>query len=267
MTDIKALTATATEVGIKILIALVILAIAFKIINSVVKKFEKLLGKSGKLDKTITSALAHAAQVALKVLVVLGLVGYLGINTAGIATIIASLGVGVGMAANGAISNFAGGLLILVTRPFRVGDFVDVGGTTGTVEEIKLVHTKIATLDNKTVYIPNGTASGATVINFSEKETRRVDQVFNISFDSDANKAIEILMQLAKNNKLVLESPEPFVRVSGTNTSGIEITTRLWCKSSDYWDVFFYMLANAKPAFDAAGITIPYQQLEVHMKH
>ncbi len=265
--DYKALIESATQVCIKVVIALIVLWIAFSIINKISKSLEKLLGKSGKLDKTITSTLAYVARLALKVLVVLGLVGYLGINTAGIATIIASLGVGVGMAINGAVANFAGGLLILITRPFKVGDFIDVGGTVGTVEEIRLVHTKIATLDNKVVYVPNGTASGATVVNYSEKETRRVDQVFHISYESDANKALEILLQLADRNPAVLKDPAPFAKISGAGDSSIELTTRLWCKGADYWDVYFYMLENAKPAFDAAGISIPYPQIDVHMKN
>ena len=265
--DIKALATTATEVGIKILIALVVLWIAFTIINKAGRSLEKALGKSGKLDATICHLISYIARIALKVLVILGLINYLGINTAGIATIIASLGVGVGLAINGAIANFAGGLLILVTRPFKVGDFVDIGGTVGTVEEIRLVHTKVATLDNKVVYVPNGAASGATVVNFSEKDTRRVDQTFHIAYDSDANKAIEILKALAEKNDAVLKDPAPFVKISGALDSSIELTTRLWCKAADYWDVYFYMLENAKPAFDAAGISIPYQQIDVHMKN
>lgn len=265
--DIKALATAATEVGIKVVIALVVMLIAFSIINKLSQSLEKLIGKSAKLDKTITSTLGYVLRIALKTLVLLGLVSYLGINTAGIATIIASLGVGVGMAINGATANFAGGLLILVTRPFRVGDFVDVGGTLGTVEEIRLVHTKIATLDNRTVYVPNGTASGATVVNYSEKDTRRVDQVFNVAYESDINKAIEILHELAEKNPAVLKDPAPFVKVSAAGDSSIEITTRLWCRGADYWDVYFYMLEKAKPAFDAAGISIPYPQIDVHMKN
>ena len=265
--DIKALTTTATEVGIKIIIALVVLWIAFSIINKAGKALEKTLGKSQKLEPTVTHLISYIARIALKVLVILGLVNYLGINTAGIATIIASLGVGVGLAINGAIANFAGGLLILVTRPFKVGDFVEVAGTIGTVEEIRLVHTKIRTLDNKMIYLPNGTASGATVVNYSEENTRRVDQTFHIAYESDADKAIEILKELAEKNDAVLKDPAPFVKISGALDSSIELTTRLWCKAADYWDVYFYMLEKAKPAFDAAGISIPYQQIDVHMKN
>ena len=265
--DIQALATKATEVGIKIIIALVVLFIAFGIINKISKGIEKLCAKSERLDKTVVSILGYVVRVALKVLVILGLVGYLGINTAGIATIIASLGVGVGMAINGAIANFAGGLLILVTRPFKVGDFIEAAGTIGTVQEIRLIHTKIATLDNKVVYLPNGTASGATVVNYSEKDTRRVDQVFHISYDSDAQKALEILKGLVERNPAVLKDPAPFAKISGALDSSVELTTRLWVKSADYWDVYFYMLENAKPAFDAAGISIPYQQIDVHMKN
>lgn len=265
--DIEALATTAAEVGIKILIALAVLWAAFAIISKLGKSLEKMLEKSGRIEPTVTHLISHIARIALKALVLLGLINYLGINTAGIATIIASLGVGVGLAINGAIANFAGGILILVTRPFRVGDFVDVAGTAGVVEEIRLVHTKIHTMDNKVVYMPNGTASGATIINFSEKEIRRVDQTFNIAYESDYAKAKELLLDIARRNPAVLTDPEPFVRMSAHGTSGIEVTTRLWCKASDYWDVYFNMMETTKAAFDAANISIPYQQIDVHMKN
>ena len=257
---------SASSLGIKILIAIVVLLVAFAVINKISSGLEKLAGKSGRLDKTITHTLGYVASIALKVLVVLGLIGYLGINTAGIATIIASLGVGVGMAVNGAVANFAGGLIILVTRPFKVDDFVEVAGTIGTVEAIRLVHTKIRTLDNKVVYVPNGTASGATVINYSEKDLRRVDQVYNVAYEADFEKAKSIIEGLIADHPKALADPAPFVRVSGHADHSIEITVRVWCKSADYWDVHFDLMEQVKKAFDAAGISIPYPQMDVHMK-
>ena len=265
--DIQAWTTTVVETGIKIIIALIILVIAFKIINKLSASMEKIFGKSGRLDKTITTTLGYVIRILLKGLVIMGLVNYLGINTSGIATIIASLGVGVGMAINGAIANFSGGLLILLTRPFRVGDFVDVGGTLGTIQEIRLVHTKLLTLDNKVIYLPNSTASNATIVNFSEKDVRRVDQVFQIAYENDYAQAQALLTEIAKRNPAVLADPAPFVRMSAQGASGIDITTRLWCKAADYWDVYFYMLETVKAEFDAAGISIPYQQIDVHMKN
>ena len=265
--DIKALTTTATEVCIKIIIALIVLWVAFSIINKVGKSLEKTLGKSNKLDATVTHLISYVARIALKVLVILGLVNYLGINTAGIATIIASLGVGVGLAINGAIANFAGGLLLLVTRPLKVGDFVEVAGISGIIEEIRLVHTKIRTMDNRIIYVPNSTASSSTIVNYSEKDIRRVDQTFQISYDSDFNKARNILQELAEKNEAVLKDPAPFVFMSAQGASGIEVCTRLWCKSADYWGVYGYMTESVKAAFDEAGISIPYQQIDIHMKN
>ena len=130
-----------------------------------------------------------------------------------------------------------------------------------------IISTTVVTLDNKVVHLPNGALSSGNIVNYSEKDTRRVDQVFHISYESDANKAIEILKALAERNGAVLKDPAPFVKISGALDSSIEITTRLWVKAADYWDVYFYMLENAKPAFDAAGISIPYPQVDVHMKN
>ena len=265
--DYKGLVDNIANLGIKIVIALVVMWICFRIIERIGKSLDKIFEKNEKLDKTVCTTLNYVIRTTLKVLVILALVGYLGINTAGIATIIASLGVGVGMAINGAIANFAGGVVVLVTRPYKVGDFVEVAGTVGTVQEIRLVHTLISTLDNKVVYIPNGTASGATVVNYSEKEIRRVDQAWNISYESDFEKAKGILLDVAEKNPAILKDPAPFARVTAQGSSGIEVTTRLWCKGADYWDVFFYMNEKVKEAFDANGISIPYPQMDVHMKN
>lgn len=187
---VSALQSWATTVGVKLLISIVLLIISFAVINKVSKAIEKkgqqVSGdKSKKLDQTFYRTLAYISKIGLKILVVLMLIGYLGIDTSAVSALIASLGVGVGLAVNGTLSNFAGGILLLVTRPFRDGDYISANGFEGTVEDIFICNTKIRTNDNKVVYIPNGKLSTSEIVNYSEKPTRRVDLTFSVSYDDD----------------------------------------------------------------------------------
>ena len=251
--------------GIKVLIAIIVLLVAFKLINFLVKKITKANDKSGKIDKTIAKTLLYVLGLVLKCVVVISLVAFLGIDTSAITALIASLGVCVGLAVNGALGNIAGGVLLLITRPFRVDDFIEVAGTTGTVEEIRLCHTKIVTLDNKVVYVPNGTASGSNVVNYSEKELRRVDLEFEISEEEDFEVAKKILNDIIDNHEKVLKDPGNTVRVVGSTDNGIVICCRAWCKNADYWDVFFDVREQAKKGFDEAKIEFPYEQMDVRV--
>ena len=256
-----------TSTGIKIVISLVVLLISFKIINALSAGFQKKAEANKKVDKTLTSTLLYAGKIILKCLVVICIIGYLGIDTSGLAALIASLGVCVGLAVNGTLSNLAGGVLLLLTRPFNVDDFIEAAGYTGTVEELRIVSTKIRTLDNKVVYIPNGTLSTTTIVNYSEKDLRRVDYDFAISYSSDFEKAERIVLDTAAAHELVLDDPAPFVRVSKHDSSSITLTMRVWTKNENYWTVYFDMLESVKKAFDANGIEIPFDQLDVHVKN
>ena len=260
----QTITSWALNTGIKILIALVVMFIAFKLINFFTKKLAKANEKKQKVDPTIAKTGIHVLRIVLKVLVVVGLVGYLGFNTSAISALVASLGVAAGLAVNGALGNIAGGVLLLITRPFRVGDFIEVDGFTGTVEEVRLCHTKMLTLDNKVVYIPNGTASGANVINYSEKEIRRVDLEFEISEEEDFEAAKQVLQDVVSNHEKILHDKDCTIRVCGSTDDGIVICCRPWVKSEDYWDVYFDLQRDVKKAFDKHGITIPFPQLDVH---
>ena len=182
--------------GVKILIALIVMWIAFRIINAIFKKLKKKAEKSDKLDKTLGRLLVSGGRILVKILVALALVGYLGIDTSGVAALIASLGVAVGLAVNGALGNVAGGVLLIVTKPFKVDDFIEVAGYTGTVEEINLCATKLVTVDNRVVYVPNGTASTSNIVNYSEKDIRRVDHTFAIAYGSDFEKAKQLLTEV-----------------------------------------------------------------------
>ena len=251
--------------GIKLVIALVVLLISFKIINVIAKKILKANEKSQKLDKTIAKTLIYVGKIALKCVIAVCLISFVGIDTSSITALIASLGVCVGLAVNGALGNIAGGVLLLITRPFRVDDFIEVGGYTGTVEDIRLCHTKIVTLDNKVVYIPNGSASGANVVNYSEKELRRVDLEFEISEEENFEEAKAILNKVVNAHEKVLHDMDTTIRVCGSTDNGIVICCRAWVKNADYWDVFFDIREAAKKGFDEAQIEFPYEQMDVRV--
>ncbi len=259
-----------TNTGIKVVIALVILVVSFSLINWLGKKIAKRgkkLEESKKVDKTIYKTLSYVTKIALKVLIVIALIGYLGIDTSGVTALIASLGVGVGLAVNGTLSNFAGGVLILITRPFRVDDYIAACDHEGTVEDILICYTKLRTTDNKVVYLPNGKLSTTEIVNYSEKDMRRVDIVYSISYSDDFEKAKSIIMEIAEKHELIVADPAPTVRMSAHSSSSIDLSAKFWCKNSDYWTVKFDMLETVKKAFDENGISIPFNQLDVHVKN
>ncbi len=256
----------ATNVGIKIIISLVILLVSFKIINRISKRIEN-KGNKAPHDKTLMRVLAYIVKIGAKVIVIVCLIGYLGIDTTGLMALLVSAGAAVGLALNGALGNLAGGILIIITRPFRIDDFIEAQGVSGTVEDIHITCTKLRTPDNKVVYIPNGELSGGNIINYSEKETRRVDVKFDVSYDTDCQKAIALINEIMENNELILKEPATYCKVTEFADSAIIITARAWVKNGDYWTVHNYLLNEGKSAFDKNGIEIPYNQLEVTIKN
>lgn len=252
--------------GVKLLIALVLFIISFKVINFIGKKIERSHEK-GKLDKTIAKVLAYIFKLGLKIVVAICLVGYLGIDTSGLAALITSFGVCIGLAVNGAASNLAGGVIIIITRPFKVDDFIEAQGHSGFVEDIHITCTRIRTADNKVVYLPNGALSAGTIVNYSEKNTRRVDFTFSIGYGDDFEKAKKIITDICNAHELVLKDQPIFVRVGAHGASSIDIITRVWVNSGDYWTVNFDIIEAVKTAFDKEGIEIPFNQLDVHVKN
>ncbi len=255
-----------TTAGLRLVIALVVMFIAFKVINKFARRIEKSADK-GKFDKTLTNVFAYVFKIGLKTLVIVCLVGYVGIDTSGITALIASLGVCVGLAVNGALSNLAGGILIIVTRPFKVDDYIEAQGYSGTVEDIHLTNTRLCTPDNKVVYVPNGALSSGTIVNYSEKDIRRVDWTFNVSYNTDVEKAKALVTRVIEAHELSLKDPAPFVRVSENGESKVSITARVWTKSTDYWTVYFDVLENVKSVFEAAEIEVPYNRVNVHIEN
>ncbi|MBQ7374695.1 MAG: mechanosensitive ion channel [Clostridia bacterium] len=265
--DFDAIINKVVSVGIKVAIALAILFISFKLINLLAKKLEEKLHKKSKIDKTIFSTATYAIKILLKILVVVCLIGYLGIDTSGITALIASLGVGFGLAVNGALSNLAGGVLLLVTRPFKIDDYIEAEGVGGTVEDIRITFTRLRTPDNKVVYIPNGKLSADTIVNYSEKPTRRLDLTFSVAYGADLSLAMEIISRLIKENPLALADPEPSIKIANYADSAVEIIARPWVSSNDYWQLKFELLEAIGREFRQAGIEIPYNQLDVHIKN
>ncbi len=256
------------SIGLKIVVSLIILLVSFRVINVLSRKIKNRLKKNEKADKTIARTLTYVGRIGAKILVVICLVGYLGIDTSGLTALVTSLGVCAGLAVNGALSNLAGGVIILFTRPFKVDDYIEVvdSGISGTVEDIQIVCTKLRTPDNKVVYAPNGTLSNSNIINYSEKDTRRVDLEIAISYDNDFEKAKSLVYAICISHELALTDPAPMVRVASHGSSGVMLTARVWVNSGDYWTVKFDILEKVKKVFDESGITIPYNQLDVHVK-
>ena len=255
--------------GIKIVVALIVLFVSFKLIDFLAKRISMRIAKKSiekKIDKTIAHTVSYIIKIVCKVIVVMSLVAYLGIDVSGLVALIASTGLGIGLAINGALSNLAGGILLLVTRPFKEDDFITACGHDGTVESIRLCHTVIRTPDNKVVYLPNSSLSSGTIMNYSEKPIRRVDMTFSIDYSEDYEKAKTVISKVFDDHPLVLKDPAPMVRVSEHAESSINLVARCFVKNEDYWTVKFDVTEAVKTAFDQNGISIPFPQLDVHIK-
>lgn len=257
----------AVHTGLKLIISIAILLLSFRFINFIGRKIVKKAETGKKLDKTLYTTLTYVGKVVAKVLVTLAVVSYLGIDTGGITAVIASLGVGIGLAVNGALSNMAGGVLLVITRPFRIDDYIEALGYGGTVENIHICTTRLRTPDNKVVYLPNGALSTGNIVNYSQKDTRRVDITFSVAYSADFNRAVGIVRGICEAHPLILKDPAPFVRMTAQADSCVELTARVWCKNGDFWDVKFDLLEQVKAAFDREGIEIPFPQMDVHIRN
>lgn len=256
----------ATTAGIRLVVALIVLFISFKIVNLIARRIAKMEEK-GKVDKTVARVLSYVFRIGAKIVIAVSLVGYVGIDTSALAALVTSLGVGLGLAVNGALANLAGGVLLILARPFRVDDFIETQGHLGTVEDIHITYTCLRTPDYKTVYLPNGALSTSTIINYSRKDIRRVDLTFSIAYSADFEAARDIINEICLSHELVHKEPAPMIRMSAHGTSSIDITTRVWTANGDYWTVHFDLLERVKAAFDEKGIAIPFPQMDVHIKN
>ncbi|MBR4778089.1 MAG: mechanosensitive ion channel [Lachnospiraceae bacterium] len=253
-----------TDVGLKIIFGILVLFIGFKIARWVVKMVSK--GKAfTKLDKSVQSFLLSFIKIILYSLVVASVAIIWGIPTTSFMTVFTSAGVAIGLALQGALSNFAGGLMILIFKPFKIGDFIENGAVMGTVKDITIIYTILYTVDNKVITIPNGTLTNSNVINYSALPQRRVDIKFSAGYHDDIDKVKSVLMSVAEAHEKVLKDPAPFIRLTAQAASSLDYTFRVWVNGADYWEVYFDMMERVKKAFDENGICIPFQQVDVHM--
>ena len=259
----KALNAS-IDLGGRILAALIIFIIGKILVNWANKLFAKMLEKR-KVEPSIQSFLKSIVNITLLVLLFLAVIGKLGIELTSFAALLASAGVAVGMALSGNLSNFAGGVIILVFRPYKVGDYIEAStGAAGTVTDIQIFHTVLTTPDNKVVFAPNGAMSGAVVTNYSRKDTRRVDFLFGVEYGTDFNQAKSIIMEVINKDSRILKDPAPFVELGALADSSVNITVRVWVNAADYWAVNFDMNKNVYATFNEKGISFPFPQLTVH---
>ncbi len=252
--------------GVKLLIGLIGLFVIFKIVNILTKKLYKRLQKK-QADETLSRVGTQALRLVLKGITLVCFVGYIGIETASISALIASAGVALGLALQGSLSNFAGGIIIIVMRPFRIGDKITTNGESGTVEDIHMFYTVLVTPDNKVIHVPNGSLANNVIVNTSIKDTRRVEVVMSIAYDADLDRATQVINEVCVKNALIFNDPEPFVGIREYSSSSVDLNIRVWCKNADYWTITNYLLVEIKKAFDENGIEIPFNQLEVAIKN
>lgn len=252
------------DLGGRILGALIIFIIGKFLINWANKLFAKLLIKR-KVDTGVQTFLKSMVSLLLYVMLGLAVIGKLGIELTGFAALLASAGVAIGMALSGNLQNFAGGIIILVFRPYKVGDYIEAStGASGTVQEIQIFHTVLVTPDNKVVYAPNGAMSNAVVTNYSHKEVRRVDFSFGVEYGTDFDRVQAVLNGIIAADNRILSTPAPFIELGQLSDSSVNITVRVWTKASDYWGVFFDMNKTVYATFNKEGIEFPFPQLTVH---
>ena len=219
-----------------------------------------------KTDPSITSFVRSLLNITLNILLAVAIVNRLGIETTSFAALIASAGVAIGMAFSGNLQNFAGGLIILILHPYKVGDFIESQTISGTVKEIQIFHTILTTPDNKTVYIPNGSLSSGTITNYSQTPTRRVEWTFGVEYGEDMQRVETVVKEVVAADKRILDDPEPFFAVQTLDSSSVNVVVRAWVKNSDYWPVRFDLNKAVYEAFNKAGIPFPFPQLTVHHK-
>lgn len=243
--------------------AIVILIIGMWLSKFIAKLIARAMTKA-KVGETVTTFTQSFAKVSLQILVIIAAIGTLGFNIASIITALGAATVAIGLALQDSLKNVAGGIMILVNKPFVVGDYLEAGGLGGTVTRIDILSTRLLTGDNKEVIIPNSTMSTSNIVNFSSQENRRVDFSFGVAYDSDIELVKKVLNKVINGNDLVLKTPEPFVAVGKHEDNFVEFVVRLWCKNADYWSVYYYMQENVKKAFDENKIEIPFPQIDVH---
>lgn len=252
--------------GKHILIAAIVYAIGRTIIGIINRVVARLLNRQH-IDPSVQTFLRSMIKILLTILLIISVIGALGINTTSFAALLASAGVAVGMALSGNLQNFAGGLVILLFKPYKVGDWIEAQGVQGSVKEIQIFHTVLVQADNKVVYVPNGSMSTAVVVNYSRLDTRRVEWTIGIDYGEDVDKARAAILEALGREPLILADPEPTVALGALADSSVNLTVRVWTKTGDYWPVFNNGYRLIYDAFNAKGINFPYPNQTVHVVH
>lgn len=254
----------AVEYAPKILLALIVLIVGFWVASKIGSLAVKALDKRD-VDASLKKFINSIVSIILKILVVLSVVKILGVETASFVAIIAAAGFAIGLALQGSLANFAGGALILALKPFKVGDFIEAVGFSGSVDDIQVFYTVLRTPDNRKIVIPNGKLSNDAVTNYTAEATRRLDMSFGIGYSDDIGKAKSIIKKIIEEDKRIHTDPEPLIAVGELADSSVNITVRVWCATGDYWGIHFDIHEKVKLEFDAAGVSIPFPQTDVHL--
>ncbi len=261
---LNSLVATAIDLAWKIVASLIVLVIGRLLIKWTIKLIKK-SKFAEKTDETVMRVLVNFITAGLYVLLIVSIVAILGVPMASMIAVIASAGVAIGLALQGALSNLAGGIMIMILRPFHIGDYVEIDGDSGTVKDVGIFYTVLNTGDNKVITIPNGTVMNSNITNYSVNDTRRVDFVFGVAYGTDVEKVKAILLEEAERHALALKDPAPMCRLSKQNDSSLDFILRVWAKSEDYWTVNFDLLEAINKRFEDEKIEVPFNQLDVHI--
>ena len=254
-----------TTYGGKIVIALLVLIIGCFVIKLLNRLIAKGIDKT-KVDETVKVVSKKVIRVLLYVLLFIGVIEILGVPMSSVVAVLASCGLALGLALQGAVGNLLGGLILLILRPIRAGEYVKIGDSEGTVKTVGAYYTELITVDNKQLCLPNGALTNTTITNFSREGTRRLDLTFSVDYSSDLDQVYRVLNDLISKEEAILPDPAPQVVLSRCADSSLDFAVRVWVKTNDYWPVNFRLLDKGKRALDAAGITIPFPQMDVHVK-
>jgi len=252
------------DYAIKFVVAILIIVLGKLVAKLIAKAVSKVMAHR-KVDDAVISFIASMVYGIAFFVAIIAAISHLGFNTSSLVAIVGAAGLAVGLALQGSLSNFASGVLLIVFKPFKAGDFVEAAGVAGIVEEILIFSTKLRTGDNKTVIIPNGSITGGTITNYSTKPTRRIDLIIGVGYDADLAKTKAVLNKVTSEHELVLKDPETTIGVSELADNSVNFVVRPWVKSENYWPVYFELLETIKVELDKAGIEIPFPQLSVHV--
>jgi len=253
----------ATTYGLKLLLAILLLWIGWKLISVICKGLTKWFSKAN-YDQALETFIFSLVSMGLKAVLIITCAGIAGFPTTSLVAILGAAGLAVGMALSGTLQNFAGGVLLLILKPFKIGDFIETSDHSGTVKSIQIFNTIINTPDNKRIILPNGPVATGSITNYSAEPKRRVDFIFGIGYNDDIDHAKSIIRSLIDADNRIDSDPAPFIAVHALAESSVNIVVRVWANSDDYWDIFFALTENVKKTFDQENISIPYPQKDVH---